>query len=178
MKIYILLTYTGTILSKIVKFYTKKEYSHVSIGLDKDLKRLYSFGRKYPRIAFIGGFVEESLDSGTYKLFKNTNCSLYELEVTEEQYKRLEEIIENVKDNKKKYKFNVLGLFMVSINRRRIKENTYYCAEFVQKAMEKAKIDVSYLPEIIKPEDFKQVKGVMKIYSGLLRNYGRKSVTI
>lgn len=37
MKIYIVLTHTGTILSKIVKWYTKKDFSHVSISLDKEL---------------------------------------------------------------------------------------------------------------------------------------------
>ena len=44
-KIYIILTYTGTLLSKIIKFYTKNEFSHVSISLDKELKYMYSFGR-------------------------------------------------------------------------------------------------------------------------------------
>ena len=40
-KIYIVLTYTGTILSKIVKIYTRREFSHVSIALDEDLKEMY-----------------------------------------------------------------------------------------------------------------------------------------
>ena len=47
-KIYIVLTYTGTILSRIIKVFTKKEYSHVSIALDQDLKYMYSFGRLNP----------------------------------------------------------------------------------------------------------------------------------
>lgn len=34
-KIYIILTHTGTILSKIIKEFTKDEFSHVSIALDK-----------------------------------------------------------------------------------------------------------------------------------------------
>ena len=44
-KIYIILTHTGTMLSKIIKKYTKDEFSHVSIALDKELNRMYSFGR-------------------------------------------------------------------------------------------------------------------------------------
>ena len=47
-KIYIILTHTGTILSKIIKKYTKDEFSHVSISLDVDLKEMYSFGRLNP----------------------------------------------------------------------------------------------------------------------------------
>lgn len=69
-KIYIVLTYTGTILSKLVKMYTKKEYSHVSIALDEDLKEMYSFGRTYAYCPFIAGFVHEEIDKGTFKRFK------------------------------------------------------------------------------------------------------------
>ena len=61
-KVYLVLTYTGTILSRIVKLYTRKEYSHVSIALDENLEEMYSFGRVNPYIAFIGGFVHEGID--------------------------------------------------------------------------------------------------------------------
>ena len=37
-KIYIVLTHTGTTLSKIIKNYTNDEFSHVSISLDSELK--------------------------------------------------------------------------------------------------------------------------------------------
>lgn len=82
-KIYIVLTYTGTILSKIIKLYTKKEYSHVSIALDQDLKYMYSFGRLNPYNAFIGGFVHEEIDKGTFKRFKNTKSLVYDINVTD-----------------------------------------------------------------------------------------------
>ena len=51
-----------TILSRIVKCYTRKEYSHVSIALDENLEEMYSFGRINPYVAFIGGFVHEQID--------------------------------------------------------------------------------------------------------------------
>ena len=38
-KIYIVLTYTGTILSKLIKKYTKDEFAHASIALDNRLKK-------------------------------------------------------------------------------------------------------------------------------------------
>ena len=46
--IYLILTYTGTVLSKIIKNYTKDEVSHVSISLDVELKQMYSFARLNP----------------------------------------------------------------------------------------------------------------------------------
>ena len=47
-KIYIVLTHSGTALSKIIKGFTKDEFSHVSISLDKELNEMYSFGRLNP----------------------------------------------------------------------------------------------------------------------------------
>ena len=42
-EIYFVLTHTGTALSKIIKGFTKDEFSHVSISLDINLKEMYSF---------------------------------------------------------------------------------------------------------------------------------------
>ncbi|MCL1950335.1 MAG: hypothetical protein FWF59_11445 [Turicibacter sp.] len=48
MEIYIVLTKTSSVASKLIGCYTKKPYSHVSIAFDKELKQVYSFGRKRP----------------------------------------------------------------------------------------------------------------------------------
>ena len=89
-KIYIVLTHTGTLLSNLIKLYTKNDYSHVSLAFDEDLNEMYSFGRIYTYNAFIGGFVREYLTSGTFKRFKNTMTSVYELEVTDIQYREID----------------------------------------------------------------------------------------
>ena len=88
-KIYIVLTHTGTILSKIIKSYTKDEFSHVSIALDSGLQKMYSFGRLHPYNPFWSGFVHEHIDKGTYKRFYKTKAKVYSYEVTEEQYEKL-----------------------------------------------------------------------------------------
>ena len=55
-KIYIILTFTGTALSRIIKLSTKDEFAHASIALDSELKEMYSFGRLNPYNPFFGGF--------------------------------------------------------------------------------------------------------------------------
>ena len=60
-KIYIILTNSGTILSRVIKLYTRKEYTHVSISLDKRLRKMYSFGRLNPYNPFYGGFIHEEI---------------------------------------------------------------------------------------------------------------------
>ena len=92
-KIYIVLTHTGTILSKIVRFYTRKKYSHVSIGLDLNLNELYSFGRLNPNNPYKGGFVKEEINKGIFAKFKNTDGAVYSVTITEEQYNKIEQEI-------------------------------------------------------------------------------------
>lgn len=170
-RIYIVLTHTGTLLSNIIKTYTKNEYSHVSIALDEELEEIYSFGRINPYIAFIGGLVKESLTSGTFKRFKKTNTAVYELEVTDKQYEDIKIKIQKMMEHKNEYKFNIKGLFYVALNKKVKKPKTFYCAEFVKYVLESSNIDTSNLQEIIKPEDFKKMPNMELLYKGKLRKY-------
>lgn len=170
-KIYIVLTHTGTLLSNVIKKYTKNEYSHISIALDKNLENIYSFGRLTPYNMFNAGFVKESLTSGTFKRFKETKTSVYETEITDEQYEIMKKEINRMYNSKEEYKFNIIGLFLVMFNKKIKLPKTFYCAEFVRYILNKANINIDYLPDIIKPEDFKNLKNVKLVYKGKLRKY-------
>lgn len=169
-KIYIILTHTGTTLSKIIKTYTRCEFSHVSIALDEDLNRMYSFGRLHPYNPFWGGFVHEAIDKGTFKRFKKTVAVVYGLEIEDEQYDLIEKNIARMQAEKEKYKFNIIGLVGVVLKIKMGRKNSFYCAEFVKYLIERAEI-TNDLPEIIKPEDFKKIQGLEQLYTGLLREY-------
>lgn len=169
-EIYIVLTHTGTVLSRIIKGYTRDEFSHVSISLDKELKEMYSFGRLNPYNPFWGGFVQEGINFGTFKRFRKTVCKIYSLKITEEQYNNVRGMIEYIKSSKQLQKFNVIGLFAVGFNKRISFENSFYCAEFVKYVLDKSGIE-NNLPELIKPEDFKNIQDLNEIYSGRLRKY-------
>lgn len=169
-KIYIVLTHTGTTLSKIIKNYTNDEFSHVSISLDSELKEMYSFGRLNAYNPFWGGFVHEGINFGTFKRFKKTVCRILALDVTEEQFNNVKGIIEYIKHSKQLHNFNVIGLFAVGFNMRISFENSFYCAEFVKYVLDKSDIK-NNLPEMIRPEDFKNIEDSSIIYEGLLKNY-------
>lgn len=176
-KIYIILTHTGTVLSRIIKKYTKDEFSHVSIALDEELNKMYSFGRLNPYNPFYAGFVHEYINEGTFKRFYKTRAKIYFLEISDNQYEEISKNIIEFEQNKNKYKFNIVGLFAVGIHKRIQKENRFYCAEFVKYILEKSGVDTK-LPEIIKPEDFKKLEGLKEIYSGLLRQYQISKIDI
>lgn len=174
-KIYIVLAHTGTLLSKIIKIKTGAEYTHSSISLDRDLEEMYSFGRKYSYIAFIGGFVKEGTNIGTYKRFYKTEVSIYEILITDEQYKKIYEKIEYLKKHRKEYRFNILGLLFAGFNKKIQLNKRYYCAEFVKKMLEIGDVDISYLPDVIKPEHFKNIENAKLIYKGKLKKYKAKN---
>ena len=169
-KIYIVLSYTGTILSRIVKLYTRKEYSHVSISLDKNLEHMYSFGRLNPYNPFIGGFVQESPNYGTFKRFKNSKIKIYSMEVSDEDYEKIKDAIENIKKDKDSYRFNVMGLITVMAHYHLKREKCFYCAEFVKYVLTSSDLELD-LPEIIKPDDFQKVDGTDVIFTGRLSEY-------
>ena len=104
-RIYIILTHTGTTLSKIIKSYTKDEFSHVSIALDVMLEEMYSFGRVHPYNPVWGGFVHEKINEGIYKRFKKTTSLIYSLEITDDQYERVNQTIRNIESKRYYYFF-------------------------------------------------------------------------
>lgn len=173
-KIYIILTHTGTALSTVIKYYTKDEFSHISLALDENLEEMYSFGRLNPYNPFWGGFVHENIKYGTFKRFKNTRTEIYSLQIEDEQYEKINKIIKYFNANKQKYSFNILGLICVSIKKQIKRKNNFYCAEFVKHVLKFAGIDTKELPDIIKPEDFKKIENIKLEYKGLLRKYNKK----
>lgn len=166
MEVYIILTKIGTILSNIIKIIKRHKYTHVSISLDRELSLMYSFGRLNPYIAFWGGFVHESIKWGTFKRFKNTKCVVLKLIVSDDEYHKLEELIEYFKENHKDYGFNVLGLIYILFNKRRKHEKKFYCAEFVKYMLDEAKIKHN-LPDIVTPQDFFNISPLV-VYDGKL----------
>lgn len=169
-KFYIIVAHTGTVLSRLIRLYTKDEFSHVSISLDSELEQMYSFGRKNAYNPFFGGFVHEGIHWGTFKRFYKTRAKVMEIDVDDEHYDILKNTIEKFKADKSEYGFNYFGMFATAINLKLRFKNRFYCAEFVKYMVEKSGLDVT-LPELVRPESFKDFKDSKVVYDGLLRNY-------
>ena len=172
-RIYLILTYSGTILSRIIKIYTRDEFAHVSISLDEELNQMYSFGRLNPYNPFIGGFVHEGINIGTFKRFRKTQTAVYSIMISSEQYKKIKETIKLIRECPIAYKFNIIGLFGAGFNIRIHMRHSFYCAEFVKYLLEKARVK-NNLQEIIKPEDFKRLDNIRLEYKGSLCEYSVK----
>lgn len=171
-KIYIITTYTGTVLSYLIRNISKTPYAHVSIALNEDLKPMYSFGRLNPKTPLFAGFVEENINQGLYAIRKNTMCRVYSLDITDLQYENLYENIMKVSNNREKYDYDVKALVYLSVNRPRCSEYKYVCSHFVADMLQKSDIKIldkqSYQ---VRPNDFYDLKALTLEYEGLLSHY-------
>lgn len=92
--VFILLTNTGTLFTKVIQGYTRAPYNHASISFNRELSELYSFGRKNPNNPLNGGFVKEDLKTGTFSKYPNTTCVIYELQVSERDIAKMKRVLQ------------------------------------------------------------------------------------
>ena len=170
-QIYIVLSQTGTVLSRILRAVTKKEYNHSSISLNRELTQMYSFGRRNPYNPISAGFVRESPHFGTFKRFPDSNVMVLSLPVTEENYKRIGTLLENMIVCHKDLHYDFLGLCCAAFRVKYYRENHFYCSAFVKDVLKKHGVDgVENLAPITHPMDFMTLPGVEVVYQGKLRD--------
>lgn len=171
-RLYILTTYTGTTLSYLIKKITNVPYAHVSLGLDKELTKVYSFGRKHHSNPVFAGFVREYIDAGLYKNKVNTQCRVYSIDVTDDQYDNALLLLSKFIDNKKKYKYDTLALFSLLRDNPRDDEYRYVCSQFVAYILESIGVNIfDKYYRLITPMDFYLNEHLKLEYEGLLSNY-------
>ncbi len=169
-KIYIILSYSGTMPSKIIKVFTRYNYSHVSIALKKDVKVMYSFGRKELHNPFNGGFIYENKNGEFYKKFNKTKCTILELDVSDNQYRKIVKLLKKYKKNIDIYRYDIIGLVLKIFNINYKRENYSVCSEFVGHLLEESDI-YKFNSKTIKPADFMKIPNKKIIYQGRLLNY-------
>jgi len=166
-KIYIIQMHTKTIPAKLIKLFTRYNYSHIAISFDKSCDIIYSFGRKKYNTIMDSGFVEEHRNGKFFEKFKDTRCRIYELKVTDKQYKRLKRKIIYMKNNQELFKYDFLGIFLRFFKLPISFKNKYVCSYFVAKLLEESQI-YKFDKKIcfIEPKDFEKIDNVNEIYCG------------
>ncbi|MCM3767457.1 hypothetical protein [Neobacillus niacini] len=169
-KVYILLTDTRSILTRLIKLYTKKPLNHASIVLDDHFSKVYSFGRIKPRNPFFGGFVQENIRSG---LFRDADCAIFCCTLTEQQFLQLKDKIQKMEENKHAYKYNFIGLFAVMLNREYNRKNAFFCSHFVAALLQESGVPISEQKplSLITPYDIKESPSLELLFEGKLSSY-------
>lgn len=172
----LILTNTGSKVSKLLGIFTRAKYNHVSIGLSSDMNEFYSFGRRVLYFPLIGGFIVESFDEGMYKLFRNTECIIYKLEIDDYKFDNLRKKIDGYKENSKIYKYNLPGLFGVLIGVPIKMKNRYFCSQFVANLFHECDIyNFGKDPSLVTPDEFHTISGLEVVYKGRLSEISRGS---
>ncbi|WP_438313465.1 hypothetical protein [Sporosarcina sp. FA9] len=167
--IYIVLTDTGTVLSKMIGMYTRKDFNHASIAFDEQLTEVYSFGRKYQSNPFIAGFVKENVAEG---IFRDASCAVLSWKVSESEFERIRFKIRHIEQNKEQYRFNFIGLFGVAVNKGIDRERAYFCSQFVATVLNESDLPMfSVSPSLVQPHHFSKIKCFNHVYEGDLHSY-------
>lgn len=170
--VYIVISQTGTLLSRFLKLVTKAEYNHASISLAPDLDTMYSFGRKNPYNPFWAGFVTESPRWGTFKRFAKTRILVLDITVSEEQYRAIQRRIQIMLSRKEHYHYNYLGLWLAGLRICYRQKHCFYCSEFVKDLLEKQEVPGAHqLNPIVQPIHFLKLPNARQIYVGPLADY-------
>ncbi|WP_341280802.1 hypothetical protein [Paenibacillus sp. FSL H8-0537] len=168
-EIYVLLTDTGTVLTKIIRSFTKDPLNHASLAFDSDLREVYSFGRKNPNNPFFGGFVREDVTS---TFFGESMCALYRCTVSPVVYDNLRNQVQHFEQNQDLYSYNLVGMLGVVFNIEWERKHSYFCSQFVATMFQRSgMILIDKSPLLVTPGDLQHTPTLELVYHGYLNSY-------
>ncbi|MBT2218677.1 hypothetical protein KK120_23260 [Virgibacillus dakarensis] len=143
--LYIIVSSTGSPASELISVFTKKEYNHVSLSFDKNLKTIISYngGNNIQQ----PGLNVEDLKSFHQK--EDSNIIVYSLRATREQKQKLLNKIRTI--NSEGSAYNLVGL----VTKVSLKPNIMFCSQFVYLMLKEVGLHYFESSEtLVKPTDF------------------------
>ena len=134
--IYVVFSHPSSIVSETIGFFTKGEFTHCSITLDRDLSHMFYFGRKYSYFPFIGCYLREELDKKFYSLSDSLYGRIVEIPVSDEQYENVKHRLYDFWKNKKEHKYNMVGFFFYLLQKEYAPSGKYTCSQFVAETLD------------------------------------------
>jgi hypothetical protein len=168
--IYIVISQTGTLFSRLLALYTKDPYNHASIAFDSSLQEMYSFGRRRRYNMLDSGFIIESISGGLFIFFPQARCCVLEIPVTDAEYSAIRDEVDRFCRNHKKYKYNLLGVFTYIFGKSLAREDYYFCSQFVSYLLNKTSFWIR-APQFTRPMDFMSIPNRRIIYEGKVADF-------
>ena len=167
--IYILLTRSQTILSRLIHLATNDTYTHASIAWDDELTTLCSFARRHSSLPLPAGLVREELCGGYYDLHRYMPCALLRLSVDDETHRLLREQIEKMLSDAARYRYSVAGLLCCRAGRELERDGRCFCSQFVAGILENCgAVALPKAPSLMRPEDLLHLPGIQIVHTGRL----------
>ena len=147
----IVLIQGNSLLGKTIRTVQGTEFSHASISLDDDLKRIYSFNMRNGNNGLTYESVKAYIEEGVSKI------GVYTFLVSDKVYKQLEKILDNFNLYKNKTKYSVLNLLTIPFNIDLDLDMKMVCSEFVDKLLKLVEIDLTNKKSsLVSPKDFEE----------------------
>ena len=175
--IYIVLSRSGTILSRIIHLVTRDRFTHSSLALDEDMKLLFSFGRRYDHNPFLGCFKRESLTDLHYR--RGRPGMIIAIPVTPEQYDEVSRHVQEFRDFADAFSYNIPGLVASIFHRTFEGYYRFFCSEFVYHVLNTAGIcDFGVTRGHVRPMTFIERLNGTVVFEGDLPAYDAERRTL
>ncbi len=168
-EICIILTQSNTVISRMLKVFSRKPYNHISISLTYDCSTMYSFGRKIIWFPLIGGFVSENINSGVFKLHPETKCKIYKLSVTDAEYGTIISRLNKFLHEPDNFGYSFLNVFFMYFNIPFQRDYCYVCSSFVAHILHDI-VPINKEISLVTPDDYNYMN-LEVIYEGKLHDY-------
>lgn len=167
--IYIFLTKSTTICSRLVYIATRSEFTHAAISLDDSFDKLYTFSRKHRYLPLPAGFVTESMYDGIMGDSDNMVCGVYRLNITNKTYNKLETILNDMEFHRSKYRYSILGLLFCLFNKAFEREDYCFCSQFVYRTLSESEaIQYERPSSLVRPMDLPDLSEAMEVFKGTI----------
>ncbi len=166
--LYLVLTRSSSIVSKIIHAITDADYTHIALAFDKELSCLYSSGRKNGKTMFPAGPCRESFKNDLYQSGR-VPCKVYELPVSDEVYDLAKQEVEDILKNADEYHYNIIGLLLcrmqISLNR----EHHFFCSQFVSEVLERSNaLNLPKASSLMSPSDYMKLPQLKCCFEGYI----------
>ena len=175
--IFILLSFKDYWVGKIIRKFTKSDYSHAAIAFEPTLSTIYNFNMDLKRYS---GFGVESLKS--YIDEGCTKLKVIAIMMPPEAKKKVKDTVYEYRKNKDQTSFAVRGLFRFIIGKHIDDKNAMkmFCSQFVAKVLNAHNINITGKDsEYTQPGDFgkyEEKNNFFVVYEGDIKKYTAAAV--
>ncbi len=168
--IYVVLTFTGSFFSFLIRIVSYVPYSHVSLSLRNSFRPMYSFGRLNPWFPIPGGFVHENIDRGLYGRKPKTTCRVYRVLVSEEQHRAVYHAMREIRKRRTVLKYDYFGFVQLAFKKNK-ERSRFVCSTFVADVFEKSGMPLfDQASWLVTPLDFYRSSNLELVFEGLLKD--------
>ena len=113
--------------------------------------------------------IAENTKTFVFERYKNGYCELYELEVSDEAYAKISNVINDHYSHYDKCKYNFIGVFLMLFGIKAELKYKMTCSQFVASALHRSEsISLPKHYSLMRPNDFMKIDGIRMIYSGTI----------